>query len=89
MDELKEGNQEAESRERRHENGVFTFVDWVDVVLMLLGTIGAIGDGCSINCLLLFASNVMNSLGYGKAQDNHPDFMHNVEKVICSLNSSI
>ncbi|CAL9096365.1 unnamed protein product [Musa acuminata var. zebrina] len=80
MDELKEGNQEAESRERRHENGVFTFVDWVDVVLMLLGTIGAIGDGCSINCLLLFASNVMNSLGYGKAQDNHPDFMHNVEK---------
>ncbi|XP_020084858.1 putative ABC transporter B family member 8 isoform X2 [Ananas comosus] len=61
--------------------GVFRFADRVDVLLMFLGTIGAVGDGCSTNCLLLFASNLMNSLGYGKAhQDEHLYFMHEIEK---------
>lgn len=62
--------------------GVFRFADHVDVLLMFLGTIGAVGDGCSTNFLLLFASNLMNSLGYGKAhQDEHLYFMHEIEKV--------
>nr|CAD1829844.1 unnamed protein product [Ananas comosus var. bracteatus] len=62
--------------------GVFRFADRVDVLLMFLGTIGAVGDGCSTNCLLLFASNLMNSLGYGKAhQDEHLYFMHEIEKM--------
>lgn len=58
---------------------IFRYADWVDVLLMFLGTIGAIGDGMSTNCLLVFASSLMNSLGNGQIQQN---FMHNVEKVI-------
>lgn len=60
---------------------VFRYADWVDLVLMFLGTVGAIGDGMSTNCLLVFVSRVMNSLGYGKTQQNHGDFMDEVEKV--------
>lgn len=62
---------------------IFRYADWVDVVLMVLGTIGAIGDGMSTNCLLLFASQLMNSLGYGQSQQNQGNFMAEVEK--CSL----
>lgn len=60
---------------------IFTYADWVDITLMLLGTIGAIGDGMSTNCLLVFASRLMNSLGYSKTQQNHGNFMDGVEKV--------
>lgn len=63
---------------------IFRYADWVDIMLMLLGTVGAIGDGLSTNCLLVFASRLMNNLGYGnKTQQNHGDFMDEVEK--CSL----
>ncbi|GLT48511.1 hypothetical protein SLA2020_221320 [Shorea laevis] len=62
---------------------IFRYADWVDVLLMVLGTIGAIGDGMSTNCLLVFASRLMNSLGNGQTQQNHGDFMTEVEK--CSL----
>ncbi|KAK3210624.1 hypothetical protein Dsin_015330 [Dipteronia sinensis] len=64
---------------------IFRYADWTDVLLMVLGTIGAIGDGMSTNCLLLFASRIMNSLGYGQThtQQNQLNFMDEVEK--CSL----
>ncbi|KAJ8768722.1 hypothetical protein K2173_023626 [Erythroxylum novogranatense] len=62
---------------------IFRYADWVDILLMLLGTVGAIGDGMSTNWLLVFASRLMNSLGYGKSQQNHGNFMAEVEK--CSL----
>ena len=66
--------------------GMFRFADRVDVVLMALGTLGAIGDGCSTNLLLIFASDVMNALGYGRggggaAAAATVDFMREVEKV--------
>lgn len=81
-----------EEGERRARTGFFLFADWADVALMAVGTLGAVGDGCSINCLLLFASTVMNSLGYGEAAQNadhgHADFMHDVEKVHLTLLSS-
>ncbi|GKV06705.1 hypothetical protein SLEP1_g18559 [Rubroshorea leprosula] len=71
-------------KERSHNIGIiFRYADWVDVLLMVLGTIGAIGDGMSTNCLLVFASRLMNSLGNGQTQQNHGDFMTEVEK--CSL----
>lgn len=80
---MEEGGGGTESRKtkKRYMHGMFRFADGFDVVLMLLGTIGSIGDGCAVNCLLLFASNVMNSLGYGKDRQGHVDFMHEVEKV--------
>jgi ATP-binding cassette, subfamily B (MDR/TAP), member 1 len=67
--------------------GMFRFADRVDVLLMVLGTLGAIGDGCSTNLLLIFASDVMNALGYGRAAQQGAggagsvQFMHEVEKV--------
>ncbi|WOL14628.1 ABC transporter B family member 8 [Canna indica] len=83
MDELKEGKNKGEGKnQKKHIKGsIFLFADGRDVALMVMGTIGAVGDGCSVNCLLLFVSGLFNSLGYGKAQtDNHVDFMQNVEK---------
>ncbi|XP_062148336.1 putative ABC transporter B family member 8 [Alnus glutinosa] len=62
---------------------IFRYADGVDIMLMLLGTAGAIGDGMSTNCLLVFASRLMNNLGYGKTQQNRGNFMDEVEK--CSL----
>ncbi|KAJ6673585.1 ABC TRANSPORTER B FAMILY MEMBER 8-RELATED [Salix viminalis] len=50
---------------------------------MLLGTIGAIGDGMSTNCLLVFASRIVNSLGYGQTRQHNDNFMVEVQK--CSL----
>ncbi|XP_068643273.1 putative ABC transporter B family member 8 [Aristolochia californica] len=49
---------------------------------MLLGTVGAIGDGMSTNVLLVFASRLMNALGYGKAMVSQGDFMDEVEKCV-------
>lgn len=61
---------------------IFRYADFVDILLMILGTIGAIGDGMSTNCLLVFASRLMNSLGYGPTQKNRGfNFMDEVEKV--------
>ncbi|XP_048321099.2 putative ABC transporter B family member 8 [Ziziphus jujuba] len=63
---------------------IVRYADWVDILLMVLGTVGAIGDGMSTNCLLVFASRLMNSLGYGQNKQFHGNFMDEVEK--CSLN---
>ncbi|KAF8393446.1 hypothetical protein HHK36_021690 [Tetracentron sinense] len=79
--ELEKG--EEGRKERKSIGVIFRYADWVDVLMMFLGTVGAIGDGMSTNCLLVFASRLMNSLGYGKTQNNHGDFMDEVEK--CSL----
>ncbi|XP_050218583.1 putative ABC transporter B family member 8 [Mercurialis annua] len=64
---------------------IFRYADWFDILLMLMGTIGAIGDGMSTNILLVFASRIMNSLGYGNNKNQHSqaNFMVEVEK--CSL----
>ncbi|KAK1266092.1 putative ABC transporter B family member 8 [Acorus gramineus] len=61
-------------------HGIFRYADGTDMLLMLLGTLGSIGDGCSTNCLLVFASGVMNSLGYGETKQNHGDLMKDVGK---------
>ncbi|XP_074271903.1 putative ABC transporter B family member 8 [Silene latifolia] len=63
---------------------IFRYADKIDVLLMFSGTIGAIGDGMSTNCLLVFASKLMNSLGFGQNQmSNASTYMSDVEK--CSL----
>lgn len=60
---------------------IFRYADWIDYLLMLLGTFGAIGDGMSTNCLLVFASQIMNSLGDGNGNEGRLGFMVQVEKV--------
>ncbi|CAN6270202.1 unnamed protein product [Urochloa humidicola] len=57
--------------------GVFAFADRVDAALMALGTLGAVADGCSCNLLLVFASDVVNSLGRAHAG---AQFTHEVDK---------
>lgn len=63
---------------------IFRYADWYDKLLIVLGTLGAIGDGMSTNVLLVFVSRLFNSLGYGKGVQRNPEnFMHEIEK--CSL----
>ncbi|XP_015170865.1 putative ABC transporter B family member 8 [Solanum tuberosum] len=62
---------------------IFRYADGKDILLMFLGTIGAIGDGISTNCLLVYVSQLFNSLGYGKTQQINHNFMEQIEK--CSL----
>ena len=61
---------------------ILRYADWIDVVLMLMGALGAIGDGLSTNVLLLFASRIMNSLGH---KNNQQTSMTEVEKVSSSI----
>ncbi|KAI3852458.1 hypothetical protein MKX03_017747 [Papaver bracteatum] len=61
---------------------IFRYADWIDVLLMLLGSFGAIGDGMAINWFLVFSSQIMNTLGYGKHAENQETFMNEVEKTI-------
>lgn len=61
---------------------IFRYADWYDKLLIVLGTLGAIGDGMSTNVLLVFVSRLFNSLGYGKGVQRNPEnFMHEIEKV--------
>lgn len=63
---------------------IFRYADSLDILLMLFGTIGAVGDGVSTNCLLVYVSRLFNSLGYGKTPQNHANFLQEIEKVaIC------
>nr|QVT92292.1 ABC transporter [Salvia miltiorrhiza] len=54
-------------------------------MLMLLGTFGAVGDGMSTNCLLVYVSRLFDTLGYGKSSQNHANFLHEIEKLILCL----
>lgn len=88
---MNESENKGEMIMRREKNKnnigiIFRFADRTDILLMVLGTVGAIGDGMSINCLLVFASRIMNSLGFGQTQsqqNHHDNFLDEVEK--CSL----
>ncbi|KAG7559344.1 ABC transporter type 1 transmembrane domain superfamily [Arabidopsis thaliana x Arabidopsis arenosa] len=51
-----------------------------DIVLMVLGTVGAIGDGMSTNVALVFASRIMNSLGYGQHNPSSTTFKEEIQK---------
>lgn len=68
---------------------IFRYADSIDIFLMCLGTLGAIGDGMSTNCLLLYVSHLFNSLGYGKnSQMNNGNLLREVEKVSTFFSSS-
>lgn len=78
--------QKVEIRNKKEKSSmaiILRYADSVDILLMVLGTVGAIGDGMSTNCLLVFASRLMNSLGYGQSNNQlyHGNFMDEVEKV--------
>ncbi|KAL3532526.1 hypothetical protein ACH5RR_006047 [Cinchona calisaya] len=62
---------------------ILRYADWQDILLMVVGTLGAIGDGVSTNCLLLYLSRVFNNFGSRNTHQNNPNFMVEIEK--CSL----
>jgi ATP-binding cassette subfamily B (MDR/TAP) protein 1 len=49
-------------------SSVFTHADAVDVALMALGLVGAVGDGMATPLRLLIASRIANDLGSGPDQ---------------------
>ncbi|KAI3852461.1 hypothetical protein MKX03_017750 [Papaver bracteatum] len=61
---------------------IFRYSKRLDILLMLLGSAGAIGDGMAINMFLVFASHLLNTLGHGKTKDDQGHFMNEVEKSI-------
>ncbi|KAL8489716.1 hypothetical protein ACS0TY_025564 [Phlomoides rotata] len=78
------GSEKKKKTRRSSLRVIFRYADRVDILLMIFGTFGAIGDGVSTNCLLIYISRLFNSLGYGTNSPLNPgNFMHEVEK--CSL----
>nr|XP_043627252.1 putative ABC transporter B family member 8 [Erigeron canadensis] len=77
-------SREETKEKKRSITIIFRYSDWLDKVLIVLGTVGAIGDGMSTNVLLVYVSRLFNSLGYGRSVQTNPDnFMKEIEK--CSL----
>ncbi|GJM85234.1 hypothetical protein PR202_ga01667 [Eleusine coracana subsp. coracana] len=62
---------------------VFMHADAVDVALMLLGLVGAMGDGMSLPVTLLFFIRITNDLGRGP--DVVPDFSSRINANAMSL----
>lgn len=58
---------------------VFMHADAVDVALMLLGLVGAVGDGMSMPVTLLFFIRITNDLGRGP--DALQDFSSRINTV--------
>lgn len=79
--ELNDMGAEKEMRKSSSLTIIFRYADWLDILLMLLGTFGAVGDGMSTNCLLVYVSRLFNSLGYGKSSQNNTNFLDEIEKV--------
>ncbi|KAM7508087.1 hypothetical protein LguiA_018540 [Lonicera macranthoides] len=59
---------------------IFMHADGADLLLMLFGFIGAMGDGISMPAMLIVTSKLMNNLGGSANSDN---FTHNINKGYC------
>jgi len=69
------------SKSSRNTHVIFRFADWIDIVLMVLGSVGAIGDGMSTNVSLVFVSRIMNTLGYSQHNPSSTNFKEEIQKV--------
>lgn len=58
----KGGNKDEEAKTIPYYK-LFSFVDSLDVMLMIIGTIGAIGNGISLPVMTLLFGNIVNSFG--------------------------
>lgn len=57
---------------------VFMHADSVDILLMVLGFLGAICDGVSMPVMLIVTSKLMNNLG---GNDSSDTFTHHINEV--------
>ncbi|KAK4749755.1 hypothetical protein SAY87_027204 [Trapa incisa] len=62
---------------------LFAFADSTDVLLMVLGTLGAIGNGMSLPIMTLLFGQMVNSFGFN--QNNNTNLVHQVSKVSLKL----
>lgn len=63
---------------------LFSFADSVDVVLMIVGTIGAVGNGVCMPLMTILFGELVNS--FGENQNPNKDIVHVISKVKPSLN---
>jgi ATP-binding cassette subfamily B (MDR/TAP) protein 1 len=65
---------------------LFTFADSTDILLMIVGTIGAIGNGLGLPLMTLLFGEMIDS--FGSNQSNTDDVVQQVSKVISRVNKS-
>jgi len=58
---------------------LFTFADSTDILLMVVGTIGAVGNGLSLPLMTVFLGQMIHS--FGSNQSNTEDVVDQVTKV--------
>lgn len=61
---------------------LFKYADDVDMVLMILGTLGALADGMSTPTLLIATSGLVNTLGNGFTAAHPQHFMDEIQKYV-------
>lgn len=66
----------------KKKNGVFRYADWVDMLLMVLGCLGSIGDGLTTPLTMLVLSGMIN---HYSVSDSNSFSNHVVDKVISLL----
>jgi len=70
--------------EKKNMNGsirsIFMHADGEDWFLMVLGTIGAIGEGFNAPLILYICSQMINNIGSSSTMDGDT-FIHNINKV--------
>lgn len=81
----KMGRREKRNKKKKPVNGsvrsIFMHADGVDMVLMLMGFIGAVADGFSSRMVLLFVAKILNNIG--NASKMHADTLQqNLNKVV-------
>ncbi|KAG8055757.1 hypothetical protein GUJ93_ZPchr0001g29626 [Zizania palustris] len=68
---------EAEAAKKVPLLGMFRYADRLDVLLMVVGTVGAVGNGMSEPLMTVFFGNVINSFG----QNGSGTILRSVTKV--------
>lgn len=58
---------------------IFKHADGIDLLLMAMGFLGAVGDGLCTPVMLLIMSRLMNNLGHGPS--GLPYFLQNINHV--------
>ncbi|XP_023549974.1 ABC transporter B family member 15-like isoform X2 [Cucurbita pepo subsp. pepo] len=83
----KNGNLERSNSKKKGSGGIkgiFIHADAVDILLMTLGFIGALGDGFTSPVVLFVSSRLMNSIGntskMSASSHNMHVFLHSIEK---------
>ena len=84
----KNGNLERSNSKKKGSGGIkgiFMHADAVDILLMTLGFIGALGDGFTRPVVLLVGSRLMNSIGntskISASSHNMHLFLHTIYRV--------